>query len=183
MNIYEALQKDHRRFESLIDQLLQASKVNNNQWKSLLDTLRSELIPHAHAEEAVLYNALRDADQTKDLVAHSYAEHAKAESEIRSLGAAKMIDANWTNGIEKLRKDLSHHIQEEENKVFLGARQVFSEEEALQMGAAFERLKVEMAKDADSMVASTVDLIANLLPSRLVGGFRKHISSRRKSAA
>jgi hemerythrin superfamily protein len=182
MNIYTALSNDHRLFESQLDQLLAASKADDERWKSALDELRRGLIAHSHAEEAVFYNMLREADAAKSLVLHSYAEHATAEGEVRTLGAAKAIDANWTTMIEKLSKDLRHHIQEEESRVFDAARKVFSDEEAERIGAAFERMKVEMSKDGDSMVASTVDLIANLLPPRLTNSFRKNLPSLRKSA-
>lgn len=183
MTIYEALEADHRKFEALLDQLHQASQTGDTQWKPLLDELRSELIPHAHAEEAVFYNALREIDQAKGIVAHSYGEHAMAESEIRMLGAAKMINSSWTTMVEKLRSDLRHHIQDEETRVFEAARKVLSDEEARQIGDAFLKLKPEMAKDADSMVASTVDLITNLLPQRFVVGFRKNFSRSPKKAA
>ena len=183
MRIYEALSKDHREFEALLDRLLEASKAGDDSWKGLLDELRRGVIAHAHAEEAVFYNALREVDQGKDLVMHSYGEHAMAETEIRSLGAAKLVDANWTSMVEKLRKDLRHHIQEEESRVFDAARQVFSDEEADQIGLAFERMKAETAKDGDSVVASTIDLVANLLPPRLTNAFRKNVQSGRPHAA
>lgn len=182
MNIYEALANDHRRFEQLLDRLVEASKAGDDSWKSILDELRRGVIAHAHAEEAVFYNALREADESKGLVMHSYAEHAMAETEMRALGAAKLVDANWTSMVEKLSKDLRHHIQAEESKVFDAGRKVFSQEEAQQIGAAFERLKVETAKDGDSMVASTIDLIANLLPPRLTATFRKNLKVKPRAA-
>lgn len=181
--IYDVLKNDHREFERLLDSLVAASRSDNDSWKAILDELRRGVVAHAHAEEAVLYNALREADQAKGLVLHSYGEHAKAETEMRTLGAAKLVDANWTSLVEKLRKDLLHHIEEEETKVFDAARQVFSEEEAIQLGAAFERMKLETAKGGDSMVASTIDLVANLLPPRLTQAFRKNIKSGRPHAA
>lgn len=182
MDIYTALSNDHRIFERQLGELLAASKAGDDRWKTTLDELRRGLIAHAHAEEAVFYNALREANESKSLVMHSYAEHATAEGEIRTLGAAKAIDANWTSGIEKLSKDLRHHIQEEESRVYDAARKVFSSEEANQLGKAFERMKIEMMKDGDSMIASTVDLIANLLPPRLTKTFRDNLSRLRKSA-
>jgi hemerythrin superfamily protein len=182
MDIYEALAKDHRVFEGLLEQLLTASKAEDDRWKDALDELRRGLIAHAHAEEAVFYNALREADESKSLVLHSYAEHATAEGEVRTLGAGKAIDANWTGLVERLNKDLRHHIEEEESRVFAAARKVFSDEEAERLGTAFERMKVEMAKDGDSMVASTVDLIANLLPPRLTNSFRKNLQTQRKAS-
>lgn len=182
MNIYEALSKDHRDFESLLDRLVFASKAGNDQWKPILDELRRGVIAHAHAEEAVFYNALRAADASKGLIVHSYTEHATTEGVLRTLSAAKAIDANWTSLMEKLRKDLFHHIEEEEERVFGAAREVFSDEEAQQIGAAFERLKQDTAKDGDSLLASTVDLVANLLPPRLTESFRKNVKVVRKSA-
>ena len=71
---------------------------------------------------------------------------------------------------------------EEESRVYDAARQVFSSDEANQIGKAFERMKIEMMKDGDSMITSTVDLIANLLPPRLTKTFRDNLSRLRKSA-
>src|SRR5688572_7458272 len=130
MDIYEALSRDHRLFERQLERLVTASKADDDSWKSALDELRRGLIAHAHAEEAVLYNALREQDTAKGLVMHSYTEHAAAEAEVRTLSAAKLLDANWTTLAEKLSKDLRHHIQEEESRVFAAARQVFDAGEA-----------------------------------------------------
>jgi hemerythrin superfamily protein len=177
MNIYEALSKDHRVFESLLDRLVAASKADDDQWKPILDELRRGVIAHAHAEEAVFYNALREAESSKMLVMHSYTEHAAAEAELRTLTGAKALDANWTALMEKFAKDLRHHIEEEESRVFAAARQTFSDADAEQIGAAFEQLKQETAKDGDSIISSTVDLVANLLPPRLVEGFRKSVKT------
>ncbi len=179
MNIYDALSKDHRLFEAQLDRLVASSRAGDDEWKATLDELRRGVIAHAHAEEAVFYNALREADESKGLILHSYAEHAAAEGEIRTLGAAKLIDANWTSLMEKLSKDLRGHIQEEESRVYAAARRVFNEDEARQIGAAFERMKLETAKDGDSMLASNLDLIANLLPPRLTESFRKHAKAPR----
>jgi hemerythrin len=181
--IYDALSRDHRRFEELLDQLLAASKADDDSWKGILEELARGVLAHAHAEEAVLYNTLREADEAKGLVMHSYAEHAKAESEMRALGAARMVDKTWTSMVEKLRGDLRHHIEEEESKVFDAARKAFSEEEAIALGAAFERMKIEVAKHGTSLVASTMELVANLLPPRMTAAFRKNLKSVRPRAA
>lgn len=182
MNIYDALSNEHRQFEALLDKLVAGSKADDDSWKQALDELRRGVIAHAHAEEAVFYNALREFDESKDLVLHSYREHGAAEGEIRMLGAAKAVDANWTSLMEKLSKDLRHHIREEESRVFAAARKLFTDQEAEQIGEAFERMKQHTAKDGDSMVASTVDLVANLLPPRLSASFRRQVADFRKSA-
>jgi hemerythrin superfamily protein len=174
MTIYDALSKDHREFERLLDRLLSAAKSEDDSWKAILDDLRRGLIAHAHAEEAVFYNALRETDQGEGLIGHAYGEHLMAESEIRALGAAKLVDANWPSLVEKLRHDLLHHITDEETRVFDAARRAFNAEEAEQLARAFEQMKTATAKDGDSIVASTIDLIANLMPPRLTALFRKN---------
>ncbi|MDB4986425.1 MAG: hemerythrin cation binding region [Myxococcaceae bacterium] len=179
MDIYEVLSNDHRHFESLLDRLVAASEAGNDEWKSILDELRRGVIAHAHAEEALFYNALRETDASKSLVAHSYAEHAMSEGELRTLGVAKLIDTTWTALAKKLSHDLRHHIEEEESRVFDAARQVLTREEERQIGAAFAQMKKETAKDGDSLIASTVDLVANMLPPRLTDSFRKTIEQLR----
>jgi hemerythrin superfamily protein len=183
MNIYDALSADHRNFERLLDAIIAASKSGDARWKSLLDELRTELIAHAHAEESVLYNALREEGTGEELVAHAYGEHAMSEAEIRTLGLAKLVDTTWTSLAEKLSKDLRHHIKEEESRIFDAARKAFSDAEAKQLGSAFEQLKTRMLPDGNSAMASTIDLIANLLPPRLSARFREHEAAQAKKSA
>jgi hemerythrin superfamily protein len=182
VNIYNALSEDHRTFESQLDELVALSQAGDERWKTVLDELRRGLIAHAHAEEAVFYNALRESGEASSEVLHAYTEHAKSEGEIRALGAAKALGANWPTMVKKLAKDLRHHIKEEESRVFDAARMVLDDDDAKKIGKAFKQMKAEMANDGDSMVASTVDLIANLLPPRLSKGFRENASRLRKTA-
>jgi hemerythrin superfamily protein len=180
MDIYEALRADHRKVESLLDRLTQASQSGNDEWKTLIEQIRDDLVPHSRAEEAVFYNALREMEASKSEVTHSYLEHTMAETELRTILAMKAIDTNWKSAIEKFSNDVRHHVAEEESRVFTAARQVFSDEEARQIGEAFERLKPHFAKDSESMIKSNIDLVANLLPRRLVSSFRKNFPGTNK---
>jgi len=182
MDIYEALSSDHRTFEAQLDQLLTAAKSNDPSWKTIADELRRGLVAHSHAEEALLYNALREHEAGRSLVAHSYSEHAMAEGEIRTLSLGKVTGHAWTSVIEKLSQDLRHHIQEEETKIFGVARKVLSDGDAMRLGEAFTRLKAEMQRDGDSMMASTLDLITNLLPPRVGDSVREHVRNFRKAS-
>jgi hemerythrin superfamily protein len=174
MNIYKAIKKDHEKVERLLDQLVEASESGNDRWKVLVEKIRDELIPHSRAEEALFYNPIRENEITKDVIMHAYAEHAMAETELRTLQAMELINANWTALAKKLRADLLHHVAEEESKVFMAAKQIFSDEEAEQMGAAFEQLKPFVKNQ--TWGGTTLDLVTNLLPKRLVDGFRKQFN-------
>lgn len=171
MNIFNCLKKDHEKVEQLLNRLVAASESGDPEWRTLVTQIRDELIPHARAEEALVYNPIRDTEHGKDVVGHSYLEHAKAETELRALQAFEKVDANWTALAKKLREDILHHVEEEESKVFAAGRMVFSEEEAQNIGAAFEQLKPYVKEQG--LMGTTLDLVKNLIPSRFHAAFNK----------
>ena len=72
----------------------------DHRWKGLLDQIRTEVIPHAHAEEAVFYNALRELGQGKGIVLDSYREHATAEADPDATDTLMVIaDRPWLTGV------------------------------------------------------------------------------------
>jgi len=166
MEIYEALSNDHEKLKPLLAQLVAATEADQGT-KVLLDRINDLLIPHSRAEEAVFYNSLRDTDAGKDMINHSYREHAQAETMLRTLQGLEKINVEWTALAEKLRDALLQHIHEEEGPVFGVARETFSREEAMQMTIAFERAKILAVEQTD--VKNTADLIRNMMPSRFRG--------------
>ncbi len=181
MNIYHSLQNDHKVVSELLDQLVETSDTDNKKWKGLLEQIRDELIPHLRAEEAVFYNAVRELDPTTHVIKDSYVEHATAEADLRALQTLKAVDINFKNLVKKLRADILLHVQHEESQVFAAAQTLFSEEEAKMIGKAFHELKAVVKKQSD--IGTTVDLISNLLPRRLVEGFKKAVSKDEKRSA
>ncbi|HEU4411414.1 MAG TPA: hemerythrin domain-containing protein [Polyangiaceae bacterium] len=176
MTIYDELKKDHRTVLSLLDRLIAEPQAVGDPRGAIVQELRDELIPHARAEEAILYNALRDAGEAKGKVAHAYVEHVEAETLLRALQAADAADLTWVAAAKKLRESLAHHIAEEEGEVFAAARRVFSDEEAAQMGEAFRQMKPQVREEG--FMGTTLDMIANLLPARLRASVRKGAASR-----
>lgn len=174
MNIYEELKKDHQTVLALLDQLIASEKAGPEPWGRLVQQIRDELVPHARAEEAILYNALRDADESKDVVLHAYREHAQAESVLRGLQISDALDLTWVGAAKQLREELAHHIAEEEGKVFTAAKRAFSDEEATAMGAAFVQMKPRVR--GENFAETTAEMIANMLPTRLRESVRKFVA-------
>ena len=181
MTIYEALKQDHRKVEKLLDRLVRASESDRENWKNLIDQIRDELIPHSRAEEAVFYNAIRELDKKNGVVASSYLEHAVAEADLRTLQGMKLMDINWTPLAKKLRTDILEHVQNEEEDIFKVAQSLFTHQEATMIAKAFKELKPTIQEQ--SFVGTSIDLISNLLPRRLVSGFKKNFYSRTKRSA
>ncbi len=169
MDIYQALTADHDALKPLLDQLV-ATAENDQRTKDLLDKIHAALIPHARAEEAVLYNSMREFEATKDLVGHSYREHVEAEATLQLLRGLASVNVDWTAAAKKLRDDLNHHIAEEETKIFGAARLVLLDNEAEQMATAFQRLKEESSERGD--LKNTLALVANMMPARFAERFK-----------
>ena len=169
MTIYEAIRNDHVKVTRLLDELVRMNEGDAVR-EELIEQIRDELIPHARAEESILYNTLRSLDQSKDVVQHAYREHMEAESLLRLLQLKEKVDLDWKSTAIKLQQALSHHIQEEESEVFAAAKKVITAEEAMMMGVAFERLKPEVREEG--FVKTSMDLVANMMPPRFSASFR-----------
>ena len=172
MTIYEALKKDHREVDGLLEKLTNAETAEAR--RTCLEQIRDALIPHARAEEAVFYNTLRDLGETKADVSHAYREHLKIETLLRGLQVSESVALNWQNGVKALKEAITHHVQEEETNIFEAAKKALIPGEDEAIGKAFAKLKPQMGA---GVMASNVELVANLLPER----FRKHFVERLKS--
>lgn len=175
MNIYQELQNDHRKVIALLDQLIASEKSEPKMRESLVQQIRDELVPHSRAEEAVLYNSIRDIGTAKDVVAHSYREHMEAETLLRGLQVTDKLNVGWVATARKLKDALEHHISEEEGRVFSAAKSLFSEEETQAMAEVFTQMKPMIKKQ--SFMGNSVDMMVNLMPSRLRGAFSKFATS------
>lgn len=169
MNIYEALKADHEEVRGLLNDLI-ALEVNDDYRYVLIDQIRDALIPHSRAEESVFYNAIRAVSPDKGNIMHAFKEHMEAETLLRSLQVMDKMNLEWKNTAEKLLTALEHHIQEEETEIFDMARNIFSEEEAVSIGEAFEKLKPEVQKQG--FMGTSMDLVVNLMPPRLAEKIR-----------
>lgn len=172
MLIYDALKNDHVRIQGLMDELVNLNEDASSRRTELIDQLRSELIPHARAEEAVLYNSMRSIEAAKDTIRHSYQEHMAAETLLRTLQLKEKVDMDWMKTARKLREALSHHIDEEENRVFSVAQQLFTKEEATVMADAFERIKPEIREQG--LMKNTLDMLVNMMPPRIAASLRTY---------
>lgn len=170
MEIYEILHKDHEKIKLLLNDLINLDEDSEKK-HVLIAQVRDELIPHSRAEETVFYNSLREMDQAKDIIMHSYKEHIKAEALLKTLQAKEKIDLDWKSTAKKLKEALEHHIQEEEEKIFSVAKLLFTDEEATQFAAAFEKMKPEIRKE--NFLGTTIDLIRNLMPPRFTSSLKK----------
>ena len=181
MDIYHLIKADHDKMKTLLRRLVAASKADDPHWKELLTEIRDELVPHSRAEEAVLYNSMRELKVADTKVVHSYAEHLEAEAILRSMQAMSAVDVNWTLAAAKLKECLKHHMKEEEDELLPRAQECFSKEEAASMAEAFMAMKPQVKHE--SAIQNTLDLVVNMMPPRLVDAFKSLSNNTEKHAS
>jgi len=169
MQIYDILKNDHDQIKDILNDLV-AIQDDSPRRKDLTAQLRDILVPHSRAEERVLYNSMREEEEGKGKAMHGYAEHMAAEGLLRSLQVMELGTVGWKPIAQKLKDELDHHIAEEETEIFAEAKLIFSDQEATEMGAAFQKLKTE-TKD-ENFLETTIDMVANLMPPRFMKNFR-----------
>lgn len=164
MEIFRELEKDHVEVMQLMQELMSLSREDYTGARDLAGRIRDELIPHARAEEAVLYNSLRSLDSMKDVISHGYREHIEAEGLLRALQVQIRTHMDWRPTASRLKAAVENHIREEEGKVFEMARHLLTDEEAEEMSDAFLKLKPEIREEG--IAANMLELTANLMPPR-----------------
>lgn len=169
MLIYDALKKDHEVMKQLLKQMHDSSDGAVNRRRDLLEKLHDLLIPHARAEEKVLYDTLKEIEGTEDIALEGYEEHSTVESVLRELNNVDPSDPRWMAKLEVLKENLEHHVEEEENEMFERARQVLAPEEAEMMAEAFKSLKESVQNG--SILQGALETVAQYMPARFASRF------------
>ena len=124
MNVFDILKQDHQKVAGIFKQLEPAADDGTRQ--QLFTQLKQELDLHAHVEETILYPALKDASQTREITVEAYEEHAEVKELLARIEQTPPADAKWTDLVAELRHNVEHHVDEEESELFDAARDVLS---------------------------------------------------------
>jgi hemerythrin-like domain-containing protein len=169
MLIYDVLKKDHEGLKNLLQQLDESTSAAIKKRRDLLERVRDEWVPHARAEEKVLYDTLKEISGTEDLALEAYEEHSTAESILRELELMDPGDDRWHAKLNVLKDTVEHHISEEESEIFDAAQQVLAEEEAEMMAEAFTNLKEQVRNG--SVLQTALAAVAQYMPARFASRF------------
>lgn len=140
------LKTDHRRFEQLLKDGENTTERAVKGRGELLDALTRELTVHEAIEEQILYPALRPHAEAHDIVLESIEEHHVADTIIKELHEVRKDAEKWGAKFKVLKESVTHHISEEENKMFPIARGALATEELLALGARMRALKAELER-------------------------------------
>lgn len=134
-DVVELILDDHRRFESLLRDLRDAS-ADRDAVRSAFATLH---VAHAVAEEKLVYPKLRRQDAISGHEAeHGEEEHAEGHEALLAVLELKGTDTQaFNDAVEELAKLVNHHLTEEELTILNPARDDVGDQVRADLGEKF----------------------------------------------
>lgn len=148
MNAFELLKQDHKKVSDIFEKLEPTTERAIKTREELFAKLKTELDIHARVEESLLYPALEEAGETRDLTLEAYEEHRLVKRLLTELEAMPKDSEQWTAKLTVLKENVEHHVEEEEGELFKKARKVLSKEQLEELGGRMEAEKKQMAATA-----------------------------------
>ena len=124
----EILAAEHDEALALFDKMLATDQSQTFKRKMLFMKLCHALDKHAHAEEMVVYPALREDDDVAD-ADHLESEHGYIKTFIFELNEMGPDSPNWLEKVRDFRKLVAEHAHNEEENVFPKFKKDMTEEE------------------------------------------------------
>jgi hemerythrin-like domain-containing protein len=142
VDLLDTLKEEHEEVAELLKKLVDSESAPER--KSLLKQVKKSLVPHARAEEKVLYDAIiaiRKKGPAKD-GEEGYLEHGLADKMLATLSKIKNVKSAEFSAAAKVLKELiEHHVEEEERDVWSDAKGNFSAEQRCAMNKRYLQLK------------------------------------------
>jgi iron-sulfur cluster repair protein YtfE (RIC family) len=155
MNAIELLKEDHREALELIEQLenidgsLDADEGGIEFAPTDLFTqLKSALTMHTQVEEQVFYPAMREFEETRDLIVEAVEEHQVVDQILEEMSMLSSDEDEFQEKLEELRENLEHHMDEEENEMFPKAEELCGQKRLDEMGRQMQQIKLGRSKSA-----------------------------------
>ena len=144
--IFEDLKADHDRHRAMLAKLADAKPEDR---EALFEALRIEVTAHAAAEEESLYATMLANPDLRDEARHSVAEHKEIDDYFGELLELDFASDTWAEKFAEMRHRYEHHIDEEEEEMFLAASEKLTEEDEARLAAIFEKRKPKELERAE----------------------------------
>src|SRR5688500_11624418 len=144
MTIYEVLKSDHKLLRQWLTELeteAAASDVEGVEptLTPTFDMFSSLLTAHSKAEEKVLYERLKNTDETSEEACGGQVEHHLADKLVHAMKNLDRGTREWNAHFKVLKEMVEHHIKEEESVLFKKAKSVLENDEEERLGEEMEK--------------------------------------------
>ena len=143
-DVVDLLSADHREFDAIFTQLEgllgQTDPDALRRKRELVDEVTIGLVKHSVAEETQVYPRV-EKQVDKEEAEHSKHEHAEAEETMKRLERMKADDPEFDAVVRELIREIRHHVEHEEGRMFTELRATFTREQLVEMAEDVERVK------------------------------------------
>ncbi|MFL6212122.1 MAG: hemerythrin domain-containing protein [Pyrinomonadaceae bacterium] len=139
MDVFTLLKQDHAQVAATIKQVEATDAPTQRQ--QLFNQIKQALDVHAHIEETIFYPVLKQAAETREITLEAYDEHQDIKDLLAQLAGLPPDDEEWTDTFDELKQTIEHHVDEEENEMFVKARDVLSPQQIEDLGTRMEQEK------------------------------------------
>ena len=143
LNIFDMLKKDHYKVKQILEQMCKTQPEDAKKRKELLGQLKEELEMHEKIEERFFYPALQNKERTRQLTLEAYEEHHTVDDLLEKLMQLAPNDERWLAKLTVIKENLNHHIQEEEDRLFLKAEEEIDEQQLDAIAHSAQAMKIE----------------------------------------
>jgi len=133
----ELLEADHREVDELF---VKAESTSGAARSQVVAKICTELTVHAQVEEEVIYPAMRKAG-LDDLVSEAEQEHGKVKQLVATLEGMDGSSADIDAVVAELKRDVEHHVHEEEATAFPRFREAAGQEALDVLGPEVQQAK------------------------------------------
>jgi iron-sulfur cluster repair protein YtfE (RIC family) len=128
MNVFDILKEDHKKVADIFEKLEPTTERAVKTREELFARLKTELDVHALVEEKVLYPALEQIEETRDIALEGFEEHRIVKQLLAEMDDMAKDSEQWTAKLTVLKENVEHHVEEEENEMFKKARAALNKE-------------------------------------------------------
>jgi hypothetical protein len=143
-DVVDLLSADHREFDRIFQQLEQLSGSTApdvlKRKRELVDEVTIGLVKHSVAEETQVYPRV-EKKVDKAEAEHAKEEHAEAEETMKRLERMDAGDPEFDGAVAELIREIRHHVEEEEGRMFAELRATFTRDELVDMAEKVEAVK------------------------------------------
>lgn len=148
--IYEILQTEHRTVSTLLEELADTTEEDVEDRENLFAEVKLNLELHARAEEVVVYDLLRQHEQTRALADRAQREHLVVVRLLASLEAMSVDDEDWEAMMADLTANVVSHVEEEESELFTALKQILDDDQARTLAETYEAMKARLEREAEA---------------------------------
>jgi hemerythrin-like domain-containing protein len=143
-DVVDVLTEDHREFDRIFTELerlrgrMESDVLTRK--RELVDEVTIGLVKHSVAEETQVYPRV-EKQVDKGEAEHSKEEHAEAEETMKRLERMDPADPGFDDAVAELIREIRHHVEHEESRMFTELRATFSRDELVEMAQQVETVK------------------------------------------